>query len=230
MSENLYSNYKYNGPRRRRRSIFFVVAVVILGAAFAVVLVNIAVGKPRTAEVKIELPGLEFSVLGTRGIPSKSKALELAREIRARGGAGFVDFADGEWFVIEEIGVGELKFSAEAAQVNLVHEAHRQAFESVVKSFATNCLALNALLLKNPREAAAQALEMYNELLAQIIAFDKLQGSPPHEMYSKVSLAANKQLLALFIVRGSENMTSAIKHSICAVNFAYLELLNSLRA
>jgi hypothetical protein len=204
-----------------------VLAVIVLGAATVVIAVNTAVGKPRAAEVKTELPALGFSAVGKRGFPSKSKALEQAREIRERGGAGYVDF-DGEWFVIEEIGVGDMEFCADGVEVKLVDDSHKAAFEAVVKSFEANCLALNALVLKPARDAAAETLNLYNELLAQIAEFDKLQTTPPNEMYSKISIAANKQLLALFMVKENENISSVIKHSICSVNFAYLELLKSL--
>jgi len=225
VSDNLYSNYKYNRPKLRRRGALFLVTAVVLGVAIVVVCINMVAGKAQPQDVGIQLPALEFSAIGTRGLPSKSKALELAREIRERGGAGYVDF-DGEWFVLEEIGVGDLKFHAAEIEID-VRPEHRETFDAIVKSFAQNTLALNSLLPKSAREAAAEALALYNELLAQITELDKLQGTSPNEMYLKVSIAANKQLLALFMIRGSENISSKIKHSICAVNFAYLELLNS---
>ena len=236
MSENLYSGYKYSRPLVRRRGVLFFAAVAVLGAVIAVFAVGLALGKqaPRSASVKIEIPALEFSAVGTRGLATKSKALELARGIRERGGAGYVDFdfVEGEWFVLEEIGVGELSFFAEAAEVELADRAHAEIFGEIIRGFERNSLALGAVLVKPAREAAAQAQIMYGELLAAIAEFDKICSDAQNETYSAVAVAANKQLLALFLLsaeKDSEQISSAVKHCICSVKFAYLEMLAAVK-
>jgi len=202
--------------------------VTIVVAAFAV---NLFTGCKQTPSGnKIELPGIEFYATGTRGFGNKAKALESAREIRSRGGAGFVDH-DGEWFVIDEIGEGELKFSAEGIAINLADVGDKEAIGALIKSFAENVATLELLADKPAREVAAEALRLYNELKDVVAGLDAVQIQ--NVACSEVLVAANKQLLALFLLSTEtkeDTGPSSLKHCICSIKFAYIELLTSLRS
>ena len=224
---NIYENYKYNRHKPRRKHFLFLALVIIIGIAITTVICSIFFGVKKNVNTQIELPALEFNAVGVRGLGTKSKALELAREIREQGGAGFVDF-DEEWFVLEEIGRGDLRFSAEAITVNLAKKEHKKTLEIMIESYAKNTEILQSLLGKPPIEAAAEALNLYNDLKALVSELETTNSVA----YSEISVAVNKHLLALFLLSTEKNPStnSAIKHCICWINFAYIELLTSLHS
>lgn len=230
---SLYSNYKYVRPKTIKKSFAIFTFVIAVCLAAVVLFINFNFGKKNSVSTKAELPALEFHAVGTRGLSNKSKAMELAHEIRINGGAGFVDF-DGEWFVIEKIGTdGDLVFSAESIEVTLSKIEHKELFNVLVQSFNKNTKTLQEVSQKSSREITVDALRLYNELADDITTFDKIQGTAKSIMYAEVLVAANKHLLALFMLsaeKDSENISSALQHCICSINFAYLELLTSLRA
>lgn len=230
---SLYSNYKYVRPKTRKKN-FAIFTFVIAVCFIAVILfVNFNFGKNNSASTKIEASALEFKAIGTRGFSNKSKAMEMAHEIRSNGGAGFVDFDD-EWFVIEKIGAdGNFLFSAESVEVKLPKIEHKESFTALLQSFKKNTKELQGFSQKASREVAVDALQLYNELAGAISNFDKIQEAVNSVMYTEVLVAANKHLLALFLLsaeKGTENISSALQHCICSINFAYLDLLTSLRS
>ena len=230
---SIYSGYKYKRPRKRIRVSLFAIVVVLISIAITIFTVNVLAGSGgggKSASARIQLSGLEFNATGTRGLSNKNKAMELAIEMRNNGGAGFVDF-DGEWFVIQEIGAGDLKFSANAVEVSLTDIAHKETFQSIIQSFAENSETLSAITEKPGREVAAQANSLYRQLSAKVTELDSF--TPSNAMYSEVLIAANTQLLALFLLttEKSENpVPAAVKHSICWINFTYLNLLTTLQS
>jgi len=204
----------------RRYKVFALVILLSVVVVFS--------GCTEERNEKIELSGIEFYATGTRGFSNKAKALEAAREIRNRGGAGFVDF-DGEWFVIEKIGEGDLRFSAESVEVSLARAEDKELVDALVKSFAENVATLQSLSGKSAREVAAEALRLYNEFRVVVSNF----GTIHNIVYSEIQVAANKQLLALFLLsteKSGSSISSALEHCICSIKFAYMQLLTSLRS
>lgn len=227
---SLYSDYKYVRPKQRTRNFLLFVFVITVCLTVIIFSISRFLRDERQASLKVELPGLEFHAVGTRGFNNKAKAMELAYEMRGTGGAGFVSF-DGEWFVVQEIGVGNLEFSVDSVHVNLAELEHKEVFNKIMQSFERNKITLSGLLSKPAREVAAEALQLYNELSVVIDDFDKIQGNTNSAMYSEALFAANKHLLVLFLLsteKDAGDIGSALKHCICSINFAYLELLTSL--
>lgn len=228
---SLYSDYKYARPKRRSKSVLLFVFVIVACLVFGAVYISIGFRDEKAPSAKVELPALEFQALGTRGLSNKSKALELAHEIRDKGGAGFVDY-DGEWFVLQEIVPGgNLTFSVESVEVTLVKREHREAFSAIIQSFEKNVMVLQGIYAKPAREVGAEALRLYNELADAITIFDRIQGATNSQTYSEVLVAANKQLLALYMLsiqKDTEDISSVLKHCMCSIYFARFELLTSL--
>lgn len=232
MSENVYADYKYKRPKvRKKKNVLFLSFVIFLGISIFAVSLTAFLGGKKPVTVKTELPGIEFQAIGARGFSTKAKALEQARDIREKGGAGYVDI-DSEWFVLEEIGGGELSFSAKSIEVNLVSLEHKDVFNSIIISFTENTNELKRLLARPAKEVSALALEMYNELATKVLQFDEFQVNATSAMYREVLVASHKQLLALFMLsaeKNADNISSATKYCICAISFAYIELLTSLQ-
>jgi len=206
-------------------------AVVVVTVTVTAFVINMVFDGHKQVRIRTELPGIEFSATGVRGFSNKMKALESARTIRSNGGAGFVDF-DGEWFVIEVIGEGDMRFSAEPIEVSLASTEHKELFDALIQSFAENITVLQSLSEKSAREVSVESLRLYNELYLVVHEFDALEGTNT-ALYSCVTVAVNKQLLALFLLsteKNGGNATSALEYCICAISFAYIELLTSLRS
>ena len=214
------------------RRYSYLALLIVIGTALIFFLVSIVWSGKKQADAKTELPAIEFRATGARGFTNKTKALENAREIRINGGAGYVDYDD-EWFVIEKLGEGDMHFSAESIEINLTSTEHKESFDALIASFAENVSTLQSLREKPANNAPAEALRLYNELGKTVSVFDRTQQAASSLVYSKVLVAANKQLLALFLLstkKSGDNIVSAIEYCICSIKFTYIELVTTLRS
>ena len=119
-------------------------------------------------------------------------------------------------------------------RVTLHNTRDTVVFDALVGSFYTNFLFLCDGLVKYKNgevsavEVCAETLQRYNELTATVREFDKIQENASSMFYARVLVHANRELLALYLLSGegaSANFPSALSNAICAVVFAYLDLV-----
>ena len=123
--------------------------------------------------------------------------------------------------------------SAAEQMVTLKSAKHNNSFNAIASSFSDNFELLNDCLKKlksaslTQAEIAGTALQKYNELQQWVREFDKIQENTHSEFYAKLLLAANKHLLALYLLSIAgvgDNFESVLNNCICSIMFARVEL------
>lgn len=247
MSDNPYSKYAYK-RKRKRRSVYPLVvtaalAVIILFSSnFLFGFINFGGGG---SSGSVTLRSVDAWAVQSESFATKSDALEYALEVKRNGGAGLVMESGAAWVVFENTYLTKADAEREKAQfqvrgfsvaerkIKLDNKAHRKVFATVADSFIDNFELFNDYLNKFRTGAVAAAevsnaaLQNYNSLQIAVKQLDEIQEGVSDTFFAKVLFAANKQLLALYLLSGSALNTSFesdIAACICNIIFAYSEL------
>lgn|GEM_PF-6104758 len=245
----------------KRRSVVFPLFVMVVLLISALLISNLFLGfisfGKKSEDNTASLPPLSAWVVQVGNFETKSAAQTESYNIKADGGAGFTLSSETSWLVLENayttaesaqsrldvFGEGSQikEFTTNDLEITLADKSHKTVLTQIINSFNSNFTAMNDLLTKlrgdmvTPAEITGAALEKYNDLGAALREFNSLVTSKQGtNLYSNISLAANKQLLSLYLLSSlspSDNIAKAaatLTNTICSIYFAYYDLANSL--
>ena len=192
-----------------------------------------------------------FSIWATSAgeFGDKNDSLRFAREVREQGGAGFVVSLEGNsiWNVLYSVHLAEdcakevdtevIKIEIPKLSMPVRTEDDGKYIMSVIAFAMENFKDLHNKSHKlrdgeiNSHEIIGWALEKYNEFQNLVNLLSKKHNEEANCVECSRTLHfVNQNLIALYLLslqRDNENVDSHVKHSLCLIAFAYIELVNS---